>query len=176
MSQFLEKFTADIENYLQKFLDNSPLYFLALALFFVFWLFARLEKSLAQTTINKFKRHHQNIEGFLALERLVRIVILLLGLIFSLSLAGVDLVALAAGLGLVGFALGFALKDFLANFLAGIILLLQKSFKIGDLVEIEGKRGKVIEINIRTTILQTSDNEQVIIPNADLLTKMVIKW
>jgi len=73
-----------------------------------------------------------------------------------------------AGLGIVGLAVGFAAQSTLANFIAGVTLLLERPFQIGDWVEINGQTGKVMEIALRTTRLRTRDNIYTVIPNSSV--------
>jgi small-conductance mechanosensitive channel len=96
-----------------------------------------------------------------------KIAILLLGGITLLATLGINVSALIAGLGLSGFALGFALKDALSNLLSGVLILVYKPFKRGDKIAVAGSEGKVVEINLRYTILQ-NEADKYLIPNATL--------
>ncbi|MEW6407838.1 MAG: mechanosensitive ion channel domain-containing protein [Patescibacteria group bacterium] len=168
----MQNFIQNLEQYLQKFIDHLPLYLLAVLVFMLFWVASRIEKVIVHIIVSKFK-DKEKIEGILILERLGRSAVLILGGILALSLAGVNLTALMTGLGLVGFAVGFALKDMISNFLAGIIILIQRLFKIGDYIEIEKFSGKVISIEIRHTLLREDDGKIIIIPNSNLLSKIL---
>jgi small-conductance mechanosensitive channel len=86
---------------------------------------------------------------------------------------GVNVGAMIAGLGLVGFALGFALKDLLSNFLAGLLILIYNPFVRGDRITVSGNEGQVIEINLRYTVLQEQD-KRALIPNSILFSNPVI--
>lgn len=85
--------------------------------------------------------------------------------IAALSQLGVDTTSLAAILAAAGLAIGLALQGSLSNFASGVMIILFRPFKIGDVVEIAGITGTVEEISIFTTSLTTGDNQQVIIPN-----------
>jgi len=74
-----------------------------------------------------------------------------------------------AVLGAAGLAIGLALQGSLANFAAGVLMIIFKPFKVGDFVEAGGAKGSVVEISIFTTILNTMDNKKVIVPNAKLM-------
>jgi small conductance mechanosensitive channel len=91
-----------------------------------------------------------------------------LGLLIATGLF-VNLTALVAGLGLVGFALTFALQDVLKNFTAGILLLVQRPFIVGDYVQLDPYEGTVRAINSRSTEMLTSDGLTVLLPNARVL-------
>ena len=74
----------------------------------------------------------------------------------------------------VGIVLGLSLQDILKNFLAGIWVLVERPFRIGDTIEIGGYRGVVEEITFRTTLLRTDDAQQVIVPNGTFMTSSVV--
>jgi small-conductance mechanosensitive channel len=74
-----------------------------------------------------------------------------------------------AGAGLTTFVIGFALKDIGENFLAGILMAFQRPFRIGDLIEIIGIKGNVIEMSLRSTTIKTPDGRDVFIPNGAIL-------
>jgi small conductance mechanosensitive channel len=86
----------------------------------------------------------------------------------SLGTFGVKTTSFAAVLGAAGLAVGLALQGTLSNFAAGVMLLIFRPFKVGDTVDIGGKRGKVDEIDIFFTILDTPDNRRFILPNGQV--------
>jgi small-conductance mechanosensitive channel len=75
-----------------------------------------------------------------------------------------------------GLGVGFAFKDILSNLLAGVIVLMQGRFHIGDFIKIGENKGKVVEIQTRSTILKALDGTEIIIPNADFLSKTVTSY
>ena len=105
-----------------------------------------------------------------SLEQLVRnvlaVVLITFGLTTVLSQFGINVLSVITTLGVVGIAVGFAAQETLSNFIAGITLLVERPFRIGEWVEINGKTGRVDEITLRTTRLITRDNITVSIPNA----------
>jgi len=103
----------------------------------------------------------------------VRVSLLVLGAICGLGSAGVDVAALVASLGLIGFAAGFALKDVLANFAAGILILVYQPFKRGDRVDLAGKQGTVTSVDFRYTELE-ADNTRVLVPNQTAFTNTIV--
>ena len=98
--------------------------------------------------------------------RLTRWSIIIFGTVWALSQVNFNVTSFLTGLGIVGFTIGFALKDIAENFVAGILLLLQQPFDIGDAVEVNGYGGTVTDIEIRATTVRTWDGLLVIIPNA----------
>lgn len=101
-------------------------------------------------------------------ERLVNIAVLIAFLLLALAVAGVDVGAAIAGLGIAGLALAFALQNILENFVAGLLLMLRKPFIAGDQIISGDFEGTVEEIDLRVTRILTYDGEEVRIPNADI--------
>ncbi len=98
----------------------------------------------------------------------VALAIVLFGLYIVLRVSGLTRLALTVvgGTGILGLVIGIAFRDITENFLASILLSIQRPFRVGDLVEIVGVRGFVDRLTIRTTVLMTMDGNQVQIPNA----------
>ncbi|MDZ7704163.1 MAG: mechanosensitive ion channel family protein [Trueperaceae bacterium] len=115
-----------------------------------------------------------------SLEQLVRNIYSVLLVTFAvttvLAQLGVQVFTVVASLGVVGIAVGFAAQDTLSNFIAGITLLLERPFKIGDWVEISGYVGRVRSISLRTTRLSTRDNVLTSIPNAQVLSNRIANY
>jgi small conductance mechanosensitive channel len=87
-------------------------------------------------------------------------------LIAVLGLFGIETTSLVAVLGAAGLAIGLALQGTLSNFSAGVMLLGFRPFRKGDVVEVAGQKGKVNEVGIFTTVLDTPDNVRIIVPNS----------
>lgn len=97
------------------------------------------------------------------------------GLIVAVGLF-VDLTALIASLGLAGFALTFALQDVLKNFVAGIMLLVQRPFTVGDYVQVMSFEGNVTSVHSRSTEVRTGDGLTVLLPNAQVLDNPIVNY
>jgi small conductance mechanosensitive channel len=95
-------------------------------------------------------------------------------LISVASMVGIETTSFVAVLGAAGLAIGLALQGSLANFAGGVLILLFKPFKVGDLVEAQGFIGSVAEIQIFNTILKTADNRVVVIPNGALSSSSMV--
>ena len=106
--------------------------------------------------------------------RFVRMCVVALGVVVSLALLGVDLMAMAASLGLVGLTLGFALRDVLSNSLSGVMLLVQRPFSIGDTISVAGLEGVVEDVRVRDTVLRTSDGRTAYVPNMTVFNGVVL--
>lgn len=110
------------------------------------------------------------------LRNVISVAIVVVGVVTVLGQFGVDIFAMVAGLGIVGLAVGFAAQSTLANFIAGITLLLERPFRIGDWVRINDQEGKVIRIALRTTWLRTRDNIFTMIPNDSVASADIINY
>lgn len=108
------------------------------------------------------------------LESVAKYTILGFGVILALDQLGFNITSLLAGLGVAGLALGFAAKDTLANFIAGVTILWDRPFRVGDRVEADGEFGQVKKITLRSTRIHTNDNQVVIIPNQNIVNNKII--
>ncbi len=97
-------------------------------------------------------------------------------IISVLTMLGVEMTSFIALLGAAGLAVGMALSGTLQNFAGGVIILVIKPFKIGDVIEAQGYIGTVKEIQIFNTTLKTADNKTIIIPNGGLATSSLINY
>jgi small-conductance mechanosensitive channel len=95
------------------------------------------------------------------------------GTLVALSILGVNLAVLVGSLGLATVALGFALQDIVSNFIAGIVLLLEHPFTVGDVIATEDAQGTVEDIRVRATRLRTPDGQLVLVPNKLLFTSVL---
>lgn len=111
----------------------------------------------------------------LLIARLFSGLTITLGLVVALSfiVPGLDLAAAMGALGLGGLIIGFALKDIVQNFLAGILILFNRPFRIGDQIRTRDHEGTVEDIQVRATLLRTYDNRRIVIPNSELFADRV---
>ncbi len=129
------------------------------------WIFAGWLGSVARKALTRAE-----IDETLAkfLSRLVRWAVLLLVVLACLSVFGVETTSFAAVIGSMGLALGLAFQGTLGNFAAGIMLLMFRPFNAGDVITVAGQTGKVNEIELFTTTLDTFDNRRWIVPNGEV--------
>ncbi len=92
--------------------------------------------------------------------------IIVLALVFGLAQLGLSLGPLLAGFGVVGFILGFAMQDSLSNLAAGMMILINRPYDVGDMVEISGVFGKVDQMSMVSTSILTIDNQKLVVPNS----------
>jgi len=112
------------------------------------------------------------------LVRVGRVVVALLGVTILLSHFGVNVTGFAAALGIGGLAFSLAARDTIADAIAGFIILVDRPFRIGDRIEVQGigTWGDVTDIGLRTTRIRTRDNRMVIVPNAVIADNQVINY
>jgi small conductance mechanosensitive channel len=110
------------------------------------------------------------------LKGIVSILLKVLLVITILSMIGVEMTSFIAILGAAGLAVGLALSGTLQNFAGGVIILIFRPFKVGDVIDAQGYLGTVREIQIFNTILNTPDNKTIIIPNGSLSTSSMTNF
>lgn len=108
--------------------------------------------------------------------KLAKIVLFSLAFFIALGTSGIDLTALAVFTGAVGVGIGFGLQRTVSNLFAGIVLLLDKSIKPGDILEVGGTFGWVASLGARYVEVETRDGTQFLIPNEDIITHQVFNW
>ena len=111
-----------------------------------------------------------------ALSRVIVIAGVTLSLLTALSTVGVDIGALIAALGLTSLAIGLALKDTIENAITGMLLLVQRPFKVGDVIKVSDIMGTVVDVAIRTTNVKTFDGLHVLIPNRRVYNEVITNW
>jgi small conductance mechanosensitive channel len=154
------------------FVRQLPYIAIALLVFAVFYMGARLTRRVIRHLTEK-RRKHRNVG--LVLGRLAEGALLLVGALVALVIAvpSFQPAQLIQILGISGVAIGFAFRDILQNFLAGILLLLTEPFRLGDQIVVGSFEGTVEEIQTRATSIRTYDGRRVVIPNSDLFTQSV---
>lgn len=111
-----------------------------------------------------------------SLAVLSQYLVVLLGILITLKLVGVDLTGIAVVLGGLAVGVGFGMRDLANNMVGGLILLLERPIRKGDTVTIDGYEGDVTDISMRSMVLNTWDHMEVVIPNADILNKPFTNW
>ncbi len=139
----------------------------------VFWgaglLSRTLESYLRRTSALSYNARELTVKFF-------KIFIYFVAILITLSAVGVDLTAFAVFSGALGVGIGLGLQKITANFVSGITLLLEKSIKLGDLIEVAGTTGWVRALNIRYALMETSDGRELLIPNEELTSTRVTNW
>ncbi len=137
-----------------------------------FWgakLIARLTKGLMER-----READPALTGFVG--NLVNALVVIFAVIAALNQLGIQTTSLVALVGAAGLAMGFALKDSLGNFAAGVMILIFKQFKVGDVIEAAGVLGVVESLNIFSTQLKTGDNKTIFVPNGKLVADNITNY
>jgi len=111
-----------------------------------------------------------------AMGRLLHYFLVVVGLLMALSLLGVRLESFLVLGGALGVGIGFGLQHVANNFVSGLILLFERPIKVGDTVVVEKEWGRVKRIGLRSTVIETFDRSELIVPNAQLVSSTVINW
>jgi len=115
--------------------------------------------------------------GWYALSRIVRYLLWVVGAVIGMAYLGFDVTNLAVLGGMIGVGVGFGLQNIISNFVSGIIILAEKTIKVGDFVELQsGTAGKVTAINLRYTRITTNDLIDIIVPNSEFISGRVVNW
>jgi small-conductance mechanosensitive channel len=167
-----------IDDSLKDFLDGLYFFLLLLISFRIVW---RLIGFVGEEYREKAVQEDREAEiapVIVLIVRLLRIVAIIVGLSILLAQLGVNIGVLLAGLGLAGLALSLAAQDTIGDGIAGFLILVDRPFRIGDRIEIEGAGtwGDVVEVGLRTTSIRTRDNRMVIVPNSIIGKNQVINY
>lgn len=154
-----------LQELLVKFLTLLPKAILAMVILIIGIYLAGLISKMVRKALEKRGTDH---EVKLVITNITRWSLIALGVFVALQQMGFDLSAFLVSLGVVGFTIGFALQDISKNFVAGMLLLLQQPFDIGNVIEIDGFIGTVLQVDFRATEIRTLDGKIVMIPNSDV--------
>lgn len=152
-----------------------PNFLLAVAIVFAGWLVACVVRNMTQRLMRRFTDSNTLNE---LVSSLFYLIVILIGAFAALSVLQLDktVTTLLAGAGIVGLALGFAFQDIASNFIAGVIMAVQRPLRRGELVQTSGETGTVERIFLRTTELKNLQGLQVIIPNKDIFQSVLINY
>ncbi len=156
----------------EKIAASIPNIIAALLIFAISLYFARLLGNLLKRVL--LKRNTASGVTYL-LSDILRWTIIVFGVLTALQ-RFFNVAAFLTGLGILGFTVGFALQNVMQNFVSGIILLVQQPFKVGDEIGVLHFEGVVLQINLRTTEMQTYDGRIAILPNADVLSNVIVNY
>lgn len=107
---------------------------------------------------------------------IMRLILLIGGFLLAVAASGLPIDKITVVLGALGVGIGLGLQNIVSNFVSGIILIFDKTLRIGDMVELGDKKGRVKEIGIRASTLLTDDGAEIIIPNGAILSNNIINW
>ncbi|MGZ8156295.1 MAG: mechanosensitive ion channel family protein [Burkholderiales bacterium] len=148
---------------------------LVVIVIFVWWFSSVVERTLRRVAL--YGRHPSTSSTVYAFSRLVRYVVWIVGTLIGLSYLGFDLTSLALLGGAIGVGIGFGLQNIFSSFISGIIILVEKTLKVGDFVDLQsGVRGTVTEIAMRYTRITTNDDVDILVPNQEFINGRVMNW
>lgn len=165
MSPFLESLAKAAQNTLLQLAGGLPQLLIGLGIFVLGFFLAELVRRAIYRAITRANlgKHGDTLDT--VLSQLAFGVILVLAGILALSIIGIDVTSLVAGLGLTSLALGFALKDILENTISGLLILFSRSYVVGDIIRVTDQEGVVTDISLRVTTIKTADGIETLIPN-----------
>jgi len=112
----------------------------------------------------------------ISINRLIHYAFIVLGVSLAFSTLGIGMQNLTVIIGAFGIGIGFGLQNIVNNFASGLILLFERSVKVGDVVQINGEWGMIKNLGLRATVVETFDHSEMIVPNSDLVSTMVTNW
>jgi len=165
-------FSEDVSsNFWSQFKAFFPIVLVAILIFVIGWFLSSKINNIILRAMRKAKVDESIISFVGSLLLILFRVIVILA---TLSKFGVDVTALIAALGAAFVTIGIALKDSLSNIASGVIIIINKPFKVGDFLEFGNKSGKVMKIELMFTTILTPDNRELIVPNSNLTSSDMI--
>jgi small-conductance mechanosensitive channel len=131
-------------------------------------------RSLLEAEVFPRRRFDRGIRD--AIKKLLHYALVFVGFLFAMSLAGVELKNFTVLAGAFGIGIGFGLQNIVNNFVSGIILLFERPIKVGDIVIVDNAWGTVLRIGLRSTVVTTLDESEIIVPNSLMVSEMVTNW
>ena len=128
---------------------------------------------IARRLLRFFESKKLDITVSKFIAQCVKLMVMVFAVIVALGKFGIEIAPLIAGLSVAGFGLSFALQGPLANYAAGVSLIFTKPFKVGDIVEVAGRTGEVLEIKLPRTELRTVDGVLIMIPNNHIVGEII---
>jgi small conductance mechanosensitive channel len=174
MNEFLNDLLRNLEGYYNQLVAVTPKLLLALIVIVIVWMIAIRVRIFADKRL-RTRMHDPLLATFIA--NLIKALLIIMGIFVMFRIIGLTSIAgsILAGAGISAFIIGFALKDIGENFLAGILLAFKRPFTIGDIIESNSVKGKVIALNLRDTQIK-SDGKDIYIPNAMLIKSTLINF
>ncbi|MGA6925208.1 MAG: mechanosensitive ion channel domain-containing protein, partial [Desulfosarcina sp.] len=126
---------------------------------------------------NVLSRGQMDTGARLSVVRLVHYALILVGFFFALSAMGFELKNITIIGGALGVGIGFGMQAIVNNFVSGLILLFERPIKVGDVIQLsDGQQGRVANLGLRATTIETFDRAEVVVPNGDLISSQVTNW
>ena len=107
---------------------------------------------------------------------MIKYTVLVVGSLIAISEIGLDITPLVMGLGIVGLAIAFGVQEIVANLVSGLIIMVDRPIRVGDIVEVEGATGKVMDVGLRASTVRTPDNINHLIPNKLIILNRITNY
>lgn len=150
-------------------IDNIDNWTAGVIIVIVTVILAKMASTAARDAMIRAKGEEVQENALVLVERMTKMGILLIGILIALAINGLNFTAV---IGAISLGIGFALKSFIENFISSVMMLSQNRIRIGDLVEINGFIGRIVSIDMRTTVIQQLDGPMVTIPNQTMLSSV----
>jgi len=183
--QGMQELQRELETFLQIIqkplfvINKTPISTLKLLLSLVIFIVGFFIGTLYKKYIAKLANKNKSIStgSHILLANMGYYTIFLITFFIVLKVLGIDLSSIALVAGALSVGIGFGLQNVISNFVSGIILMVERSVKIGDYIELDNDlRGHVVDIKMRSITVNTNSNIDIIVPNQDLIQNRVINW
>lgn len=160
--------TEKLSGWLSSAIEMLPNFVAAILILIAFYLIGWVVRRVINRTLTSITTNRAVIG---LIETTAGVAILTTGVFIALGILKLDgtVTSLLAGVGVIGLALGFAFQDIAANFMSGVILSIQHPYGIDDMIECKGFYGRVHDINLRSTVIRTTQGQLVHVPNKEIL-------
>ncbi len=174
-NNFFNDLWTNLQSYYDEFVVLLPKLVLAIICFYILLFIANKTRNFSNKKLTK-RMDDPLLAAFLS--RIIKIIIVIFALMLVLNIIGLAGVAggLLTGASVSAVVIGFAFKDIGENFLSGIILAFNRPFRVGDTVELDNIKGKVVALNIRNTQIKSFDGKDIYIPNANVIKNPVVNY
>lgn len=174
----LQNITAEQKETLQNLINLLVEYvvkysFQALGGIIVLFLAWIVGKYVAKIVTPILHKHHVDVTIAKFLVGAIKLVIMVFAVIVALGKFGIEIAPLIAGISVVGFGTSFALQGPLSNYASGITLIFTKPFKVGDIIEVAGVVGEVLDIKLARTDIKTVDGNMIVVPNKHIIGEII---
>lgn len=145
-------------------------------------LFVLLVVHLIASAISRRTEHALKAKGQVTeyaavmIARWVKVALWVVGIFIAADLVGIKLTSFSIFAGALGLGIGFGLQTLINNFVSGMLLLIERTMKVGDIVTVAGEIGKVIHISARATVIETPRGAVIVIPNTQFINAPVTNW
>jgi small-conductance mechanosensitive channel len=151
----------------------------ALAIAILLFVVCVLLSVLLRRLLRRYARRYESVNpsSIYVVGRLLHYLLLLVGVLLALNATGIPMARFTVFAGALGVGLGFGLQAIFNNFVCGVVLLFDRSLKVGDFVDLaSGVHGRVRDIGIRATRITTNDDIDIVVPNSEFVNGRVVNW